>query len=355
MKRVGILTLHYSDNYGAVLQAYALRRVINQFSGFDARLINYVPDNYEYPVYGGVADGYEKMLEKRSKFENFMERRCGLDTPIIQSVTGNDYDYYCVGSDQVWNLEFASLEYFLPNIDASAKRIAYAASIGMRHDSPAWNSLIIKKYLPAFKNISLREAEDVKIVSELSGKRCECVLDPTLLLPGRAYDELICTDKEKSGDYIFLFWLNHDLEYMRGVELANTISRKYNIPVIHSFSDAPAFMFADDGGSMIYSGIEEFLWYIKNAKYVVTNSYHATLFSIQLETPFYTFPVHSMGARTETIKNALLIQDRIADKYLSPDDISDNVDFVAIHERIEIQKRASIEYLRKALDIEQMG
>ena len=99
MKKVGILTFHYSDNYGAVLQAYALRRIINQLPYCQAQIINYVPLGTKYTLYENTEEGRELLIEKRKLFEEFLRENCGIDTPVIHEISGNDYDYYCAGSD----------------------------------------------------------------------------------------------------------------------------------------------------------------------------------------------------------------------------------------------------------------
>lgn len=351
MKKVGILTFHYADNYGAVLQAYALRKVINRITDCNAEIINYIPPDYKYFVYSRGTESFSNIIKKREKFELFLKQECGVVGNAIRSVTGNEYDYYCVGSDQVWNLEFSSKEYFLPNLDEGSKKISYAASVGMNHNSHKWDKEFFKKTLSTFKKISVREENDVSLISQISGQACECVLDPTLLLDKCDYEKLIDNKKRTNQEFILFFWLNHDREYLKGIELVNKISRKTGLTIVHSFVDIPKYFFANDGGTMIYSGVGEFLWYIKNAKYVVTNSYHATLLSIQFETPFYTFSVETMKSRMETIKSMLEIQNRVVDTYVSVDDVTDKVDFYSIHRNIVKKREHSMKYLFDAFDV----
>ena len=110
MKKVGILTFHYVDNYGAVLQAYALRKKINELPECRAEIINYVPSGFEYELYGN-GEKYRAMLQKkRQSFEAFLSKYCGVNTPIISSVEDSGYDYYCVGSDQVWNSGYCNMD-----------------------------------------------------------------------------------------------------------------------------------------------------------------------------------------------------------------------------------------------------
>lgn len=351
MKKVGILTLHYSDNYGAVLQVYALRRAINHFQGYEAEIINYVPKNFKYRLYVNNEDVRILLCQKRKAFEHFLQKECGVNTAMVSEVVGNQYDYYCVGSDQVWNLDFSNVEFFFPHLDENALRFSYAASIGMSIERTLQNEAVFQKYLPAFKAVSLREQEHLEFIQKNAGKECAWVLDPTLLLTGKDYETVIAKEKLMKEPFIFFFWLRHDFEVTRGIEFVNTISRKYHLPIVHTIFDAKGYTFYRDAGCMIYEGVENFLWYIKNASFVVTNSYHATLFSIQFRTPFYTFPVETMRSRIDTLKQKLLIDDRIVDKYISPEKLNENVDFVRIEEILSQERKSSFGYLKMALDV----
>ena len=110
-------------------------------------------------------------------------------------------------------------------------------------------------------------------------------------------------------------------------------------------------MFYRNGGCMMFEGVENFLWYIKNAYFVVTNSYHATLFCIQFESPFYTFVVSSMRSRIHTLVDKIGVGDRIIESYLSEKDVNRIVDFETIQKKIEIERELSMQYLRQALEI----
>ena len=152
--------------------------------------------------------------------------------------------------------------------------------------------------------------------------------------------------------FVFFFWLVHDDEILKGIDFVNTISEKYRLPVVHNVTDVQKSVFHNDGGCMMGEGIENFLWYIKHAKYVVTNSYHASLFSIRFKTPFYIFTVESMRSRIDMLVRKYGIASRIADKYIAPDEIDECVCFDAIEMKIKTEREKSLDYLKDALDIE---
>lgn len=353
MKTVGILTFQFANNYGAVLQAYALRKKINSLGGYEAEVINYVPEGYKYPLLSNTEEGYQKMLEKRACFEGFLREKCGICKPMISEVVGNEYDYYCVGSDQVWNMEFpfSGENYFLAHLEDDAVRFSYAASVGMSAETTEKYADIFAKNISKFKAVSLREKVQMEVVEKTSGLLCKTVADPTLLLEPGDYEEIIAKEPLRREPFIFFFWIQHDHELMRGAEFVNTLSRKWCLPVVHSIPDAPPCMFARDGGSMIYEGPGEFLWYIKNAQMVVTNSYHATLFSMQYQTPFYVFPVQSMRSRMDMLVQQYDIGNRVVETYKGYDDVEQEMDFISVCEKIKEQRADALVFLQDALDM----
>lgn len=349
MKTVGILTFHFADNYGAVLQCYALRKVINCIQGYKAEIINYIPAKYIYPKHWENAYTRQKFKEKRKRFDEFLEKQCGMSEEVCTYIDGKQYDYYCVGSDQVWNTSFLCKEYFFPHVFPETKRIAYAASVGIAANSCHLNKELFSRYLPEFKAVSVREEEHVELIEKLSGKRCERVLDPTLLLKSNDYGSIICESILREEKFIFFYWLTHS-NPAPGVELANKLSRLYNIPVVHSLLNAPSYMFNKDGGCMFYEGIENFLWYVKNAQFIVTNSYHGTIFSIHFRRPFYTFIESSMRSRIDTLMGIVDIRDRVVEKYFAINFQPEDVDFTTLQGTIEVERKKSLDFLKRAID-----
>lgn len=352
-KQIGILTFHYADNYGAVLQAYALRKVINSFKDCHAEIINYVPKGYHYYVSSDAAIAY-RQREKREKFSKFLSGHCGLHTPMLHSVTGNEYDVYLVGSDQVWNTELIEVssdyEYFLPHVNEEAKRIAYSASIGM--DFEKIDRSLFQKYLSKFQSISVREKSYVEIISELSEKSCEYTLDPTMLLSGKDYAHLLIEPNIEEKPYILYFWYDMGDKGYGSVETVNILARKYGLSIKHTFlpyGHNASQLLANNVGCIMYSGIEEFLWYIKNAQIVVTNSFHGTVFSILFGRPVYIFYPELRKCRQQNLVEMLEIRDRVVQKYMNPDELTMEMDYKAIFQMLEKERKKSLSYLNDAL------
>lgn len=352
-KKVGILTFHYADNHGAVLQAYALRKTINKFTGCHAEIINYVPKGYGYPVPAG-SELLNRKKRKREKFNDFLSENCGIHSPMIHDVTGNEYDVYIVGSDQIWNLDIpeaaADYEYFLPHINEKAKRIAYSASIGQPIDEIDRN--LFQRYLPKFESISLREKSYVDIISELSGKRCECTLDPVMLLEGKEYEKLMKRPDVVEEPYLLYFWYDLGDGGFKSTEMVNMLARKYNLSIKHTFSTENSIarqMLANDGGDVLQEGIGEFLWYIKNAHVVVTNSFHGVMLSILFKKPFYMYYPEVRRSRQENIVNLFQLQDRVVQGYISSDRLNLDMDYRSLFLKLEKEREHSISYLKNAI------
>lgn len=353
-RKIGIATFHYADNHGAVLQAYALRRAINSFSDCQAEIINYVPRGYRYPVISG-SGMLEGQKRKREKFNRFLTEQCGIHTPMIHSITGNVYDVYLVGSDQVWNTELmevsADYEYFLPHLNEDAKRIAFSASIGM--DPQKIDNVFFKQYLSRFDSISLREKNCLEKISDLAGKKCEITLDPSMLLTAGDYEALTEKPCIPEKPYLLYFWYDLGDGGMNSIETVNTLARKYDLTVLHTFfSEGKVVrrMLVHDGGCMIQEGIEGFLWYIRNAQVIVTNSFHGAVFSILFEKPLYIFYPEIRKSRQETLVELFRLQSRVIKGYVPPDRLNLEMDYSAISEIMQKERKKSIDYLRSAIE-----
>lgn len=352
MKRVGILTFHYATNHGAVLQAYALYKTINSFPGCHADIINYVPDGYSYNILSNdcMTDDQRR---KREKFNQFLFENCGICTPMVHSVTGNQYDLYLVGSDQVWNTELpeaANYEFFLPNLDSEAKRAAYSASIGMDIDSI--DKELFRQYLPRFQKISVREKSYKRIISELSGKECEYTLDPAMLLKQRDYETLLEKTVGIERNYLLYFWYGNEESGLKSIETVNTLVRKYNLLVKHTFAKGSVIrkMLVNDGGYVFNAGIGEFLQYIKNARIVVTNSFHGAVFALLFEKPLYIFYSEKRKCRQENLVELFHLQNRVIQRYVCPDQLNIEMDYAYVLSILEKERERSLAFLRNIIE-----
>lgn len=353
MKKAGIMTIHLIDNYGSALQCYALRHTINSFEGIEADAINYDP----YPVSSRYADNscQKKYLMRLDNFRKFREVCNNVKGDAFNNINDAEkYDYYITGSDQVWNTSFPFVNehYFLDFVPQDAKRISYAASISLPVSSPLLKREMFEKYIPEFDYISLREKTHIPFVSQFTDKEVCSVSDPALLLKADDYDKL-CEDAEyPEGDYLLLYFLEHDNSAPLLTDYANMLSRKFNLKVVYSMPYTHEHSFKNESESFYHYGPKEFVSAIKHAKVVVTNSFHATIFSLLHHTPFFTFLVPSMQSRITDILGETGLSDRIIYGYRPLSDDMLDVDFSKADAVLEEKRNESIAFLKKALDIE---
>lgn len=351
MKKIGIATFHYADNYGAVLQAYALRRTINCIEGCQAELINYVPSGYMIHPYEASVTGISNMKKKRVLYEKFLQEYCNINSPMINKITGKDFDYCCTGSDQVWNMSFAeniTKEYLFPNVDKNVKCFSYAASVGgkIAQDDKEY----FKECLSSFIGLSVREKSVVDSLQEIGVNNAEVSLDPTLLLNIEDYEELIVAPENAPNNFLFFFSYPIGDEVRKYAPFINMLARKYELKIKHSIVNAPRGLFAPDIGAMIYEGIGEFLWYMMNASIVVTTSYHGAIFGNLFHKPTYII-CRDRGKERFIQLMRILENDScfVDDKWILQD--WNTEDCMISEEKLKIWRNKSIDYLRRVINV----
>ncbi len=203
----------------------------------------------------------------------------------------NDYDFFVTGSDQVWNLNFITKnpDFYFLNFVPTEKKLSYAASIGM-------NSLdhnqaeTIKNYLKTFQQISVRENKAQKMLEDIGLTNIETHLDPTLLLTKEEWN-LVAKKPiyELPNKYILLCMLGTiSDEYRQKIKEISVINQ---IPIIN--------MFDKNTKGISESGPSEFVYLIKNASLVITDSFHATVFSLIYKTPI----IHASRLGVQVFQN----------------------------------------------------
>jgi len=293
IKKVGLLTFHRGYNYGASLQCYALLKKIK-----DNNIPVEVIDFYKKKKYGNkrisfnlIARNiynffYKKQLEeKKNRFDLFNENL--LTISEIKNIFEDDiylkkinfdkyYEKIVFGSDQIWNLDkkiYDRSDIYYGDFDFSGNKVAYAASFGDDLDEEKNNINFIKKNLRKFTSISVREESAMKFLEQI-GIESKVVVDPTLLLEKEEWYNIIPPERIIEGKYILYYSVNCR-KYSWNV--AKKISKATGLKVIN-LTEHPKII--RSGFKNYYkAGPLEFLNILKNAEYVVTNSFHGTVFS----------------------------------------------------------------------------
>ncbi len=372
--KTGILTFHCADNYGAMLQAYGLKRYLCD-NGINTEIVAYEPPfmtgrHWWFPyipqrgwkgrlwrIYGQYK-GWKSNLSMRGDFfrrrENMrnFRRQYLLDAGqkrvfFAKKLKQLPYSCYIAGSDQIWNPDITiglRRAYFgaFEN-KRKEKVIAYAASLGGAALSPAYDREFAK-LLRHVDVVSLREAEAVPYVKKLCGKPVEAVLDPVFLLEQESWAH-IETLPGRSG-YILLYLTERNDEL---VSYVKRLSAEKELQVVELAGDIGI---ADRSFETAYTaGPSEFLGLIHKADYVITNSFHVTAFSIIFQKRFIVFPHTNRGARLRDILRVCGLADRLC-KEGQAIDIDASIDWEEAGRRLEGAKKASKDFLMKHLGAE---
>ncbi len=359
MKKIGILTFHYAHNYGAVLQAYALKFYLENI-GHDVSIIDYknqIIEDYHkvFNIRRLIAKNpftilkinfiYWMTLSYRKKrfliFNEFIESQLA---PVSISQM-HSFNYFILGSDQIWNkrltggLDAMYWAAFDKHIDQ--KVISYAASMEAQILSPD-ETHTIKSYLSQIDYISVREDRLQKQLSELTDKDVNVVLDPTLLIDKQHWYKFSKRPKfiPKDRKYILLYMANKDVR-----EYANKMASDLNMEII----DLPSGINClPNSRTFMTESPEEFVGWFKEASYILTTSFHGLAFSIIFEKPFYVIDrAKNPNMRAYALLNELGISDRLCKSPMKHTYAT--VDYQSVNDKLYNLQQKSRDFLKKAL------
>ena len=383
--KIGILTLPLSVNFGGILQAFALKTVIegmgntavflNRQYGRPGLLLllfrfgsvikcfvrRYILGQRDYHVVNPFRVHYNvrtRMRYNYSALAEFIEKKINRTVPFRSTYSlarycrKHKFDCLLVGSDQVWNESYSPdiADYFLCFLSDSDEppRIVYAAS-GLREnikDSPELKKCIASA--KKFKAISVRENTAVGIINDIFGLKATQVLDPTLLLCPETYLELCSEYKEniiESDNILTDYILDYSGEKRNIVDdICRTLHLK-NISILPQVFDEEEFPLS----------IEKWLFQISNADFVVTDSYHGCIFSIIFKKQFIVIENPQRGNdRFETLLRSLGLENRIisltgTDYYNRKSNLLQLIDYDVVSEKLTEMKTASLNFLKGAL------
>lgn len=361
---IGILTFHCSDNFGAMLQAYGLKHYLRK-NGVQADIVNYAPffmtGRHWWLPYWPQADLWSwvrfapimclELCRHLHIHREFAARRANMarfrreylidarqrKVRFSPGLWRLPYRIYIVGSDQIWNpdITFGLRKVYFGSFRNSRKErvIAYAASLG----GISLPSQYDRKFARLIQNldaVSLREAEAVPYVERFYRKKIPALLDPVFLLEKTTWQEIERLPHRK--DYILVYATEKN-SYMSGC--ACELSRKTGLPVVELGEVRTGVSAAVDA----IAGPAEFLGYMHNAAYVVTNSFHATAFSILYQKCFLTFAHSAVNCRILDLLRLCGLEDRLCQ---TGGDIDSSVDWGAVQERIALESEKSRAFLR---------
>lgn len=363
MKKIGIITFHQAINYGAVLQAYALKEVCEEL-GYEAHIVNYAAnDIVEKPrpihqfllssnkkaaafklvrnlmSYPGDQKRWRLFYQFRKKFlaESVL---CTCKEEIIQL----GYDVYIAGSDQIWNYKITENRFdpvFFAEMDTNAEQLIYAAS---SQDTPFPLDMELKfkamlgKMPPA---VGIREKKLADYVCKLTGVQYPVVLDPTLLAGRRILEKIPETDIPKKP-YILIYQIDSNPASDISVK---TLEKRFKCDVYTMTVPRLGSIHGRKG----VAGPEKFLSLLKGAEFLVTNSFHGIAISLLFEKQFYVYENGGVMTRIDGLLSQMGLLGRKI-KMSTDIDQTDIIDYSRINTRLEELRNDSMQFLMNAIE-----
>ena len=387
MKKIGLAVVTYKDNFGSALQTYATQKVI-QSLGFETSVFDitgvqrsirfrkikyylsrilhrderhYVFDNMSSSSKRKKAsDEYSKNMSIRhSMYKEFYSSNISFFPFASNWSELTKQAYECeavvVGSDQLWGSANIAAGYFtLEFVPDNDKKIAYSTSFGVSV-IPKQLHKHTKKFLNRIDFLSIREQTGKKIIQDLTGRDAPVVCDPTMLLTSEQWLEIQKKEPFTDGDYILTYFMGDNPQQR---EFVKRIKEKTGYKIV-GLLHGSTFIESDENycDETPYNvGPGEFLNLIRNAKYVCTDSFHCSVFSILYGTEFFSFPrdneksSFSTNDRLHTLLSWTGLQDRMLNGNENIDVVlTMRLDCKAINEALDNNRKQSMDYLMNAL------
>ena len=375
--KVGIITW-WRNIYGSILQALALQQKLNQYNDLQYEIIcqfgkksTSVDNVFDKIKSVGLAETCKRVFWKvafkglrlrNKKMQQFVDENLKVSNQQYNEHDIADsnkyYDTYICGSDQIWNPDLVPTDsmYWLPFVEKGKNKIAYAPSFGASTVTEKQKEQI-KANLSTFKAVSCRENSGARTINQIIGeKKCEAVLDPTMLIE-RDYWDTISEDKIYDEKYIFAYMLRGTAAQRKYIE---KIARERNLKIVsipfldYEKIDPYDLKFGDY--KLWDANPAEFISAIRHAEYVFCDSFHCIVFSILYHRPFFVFPKVGADGKVKKsqisrmtdllelaeIKNRILLDNEEAD-------LDAEIDWNNSDKRIQKARCDSERYLEQAL------
>ena len=354
-KRIGTITFHRADNYGAVLQAYALQQALLNL-GVDTEIIDYdckaISDWYQ-PIHhsGSIRDFVKSLLmyptihAKHKGFDAFRSMFLKLSPPVEKvdlPSFAKRYDAVVTGSDQVWNSMLVQHDsaYFLDFVKPE-QRFSYAASFGIS-EIPAEEREFYRKYLSDYRHYSTREATGARLVKEITGQDADVDLDPVFLLGREGWEKILHDVNHRP--YLFLY-----LPTPQCLEFAKKLAAERHLTIVYiAYTKSLLNRKRNLGELHIDASPEDFLSFLYHSEVVVTGSFHATAFSVIFHKEFYAGVPDRIGSRITdllsmvNLSHCILQLDR---------EVKKKPDWERVDAEVKERRQVSIRHLSESLGL----
>ena len=359
--KIGIVTWYKNGNFGGTLQAFALQTVL-QRQGYETEFVNYNEANklttkikrilknifvrIKYPSSAISRKKIWKFVKK-----NMNESRFFNNYNKLKDYAKENYKVAICGSDQIWsNINEINEFYYLTFMEKS-KRIAYAPSIGVNKIDKEKEKKF-KEYINDIKYLSVRETYGRNIIKKITGNSAKVVLDPTLLLNSNEWRYFLkLPPPQNKSRYILCYFISYKKEY---VDFAERLSKQTNLPIIYISSAKIKFGKPKQRSKC---GIREFITLINEAEYVLTDSFHGLVFSINFNKKVAVFrrfndnDIICQNSRIYSILEQLGIENFLLE---TTDDVKKIIDnefnYIEINKKLNSLRIKSNNYLFESLN-----
>ena len=362
---IKVITRHAPSNYGSLLQSIATITILERL-GHTCEIIDYIRDDehglkavttslngkqgwngnplkklayiaLRYPEEKRAEMKFSRMRKKYLKLTG----RCRTHEDLKQL----NADVFMTGSDQVWGPTLNGRydeAYFLSFVKNKPK-IAYAASFGRTEFTPATLS-VYKKMLSDYTGIAVRESSAMDLLVQMNIPCAGQVLDPTLLLTGEEWSKWI--EKNVQGKYVLVYQLHNNPALS---DYAIRFARHVGLPL---YRVSPTFHQFRRGGRFVYlPGLGEFLSYIKNCTYFITDSFHGTAFALNFNRQFIEIlPNNKTGSRNQSILKLTGLQDRIVTDFNDFSIVDKYIEYASVNKILEEERKKSVIALGRLLN-----
>ncbi len=362
--KIGILTFHRAENFGAVLQCLALQNYLIS-KGNEVEVIDYRNPSIEHQydifnpwcifqtksLYGGFCVyvkrffNFRSRLRKKVLYWKFRNKYIQTSKSYYSNCKLLPYDAIIVGSDQVWNLNLCDgidNIYFLhfPTLTGT-KKISYAASSELNSFALLReHKQEIANLLNAFDDISVRERQLQAELNDFVSKEISICIDPTFLMPRKSYEEIAIKPVERK--YVLVYHLTENSDASK---LAETISKEQELSVIEIH--AGFFKTSNKKRHKNSLGPRELLGYIMNADFIITTSFHGMALSLIFAKQFVVMRTATIN-RMQNLLSAVGLENRIIDGENDYNGL-DPINYDKVNKRINEEVSKSKLFLRKSL------
>lgn len=366
MKTIAFITIHVGANFGSVLQTIATSESIKRV-GCAPICVNYIPHRVTMKKFWSYGDSnfikkvllffwkiyaLPQRLLNNKKYGGYLKKYCILSQPIY---VGDDFsekcpnaDVYITGSDQVWNIkhnEGLDSHYFFGGI--KGKKISFASSVGYT-DIGEYNKKAFKQYLADYSKLSVREDSAVELLREL-GYDAKQLVDPVFLFDKDEWVNYAPKGKLILEPYLLIYTPYNTVDKSVIYKYARYIANKDGLKIV-TFSWT-YYKDKDADKTIRFASPGDFLNLMMNAEFVITNSFHGTAFSIDLNKKFWVFLPSGFTTRITSVLTKFGLSDRLIadDKLANNWDYKKIIDFNAVNIILQQERIKSISYLKEAI------